>query len=233
MSNGNLMTELRQLADILKKEKICSDIAPLNNVIGELKRNKSSYNLQKLKLQINAVPNNTRPSSVTSLEILLNVQITETLLDENKMDIPVSAYNFSIEIMGKYEGQTVHSSWHLDFDNASDSEYLHPSFHLTYGGKTMKSTELGNVLLLPAPRISYPPMDAVLGIDFVLSNFVKKEIYNKIKANSQYKAAVKHSQERLWKPYMLLVASHWCRFSGCNFNTDNTLSKQYHPTLIN
>jgi hypothetical protein len=231
MGKGNLGTDIQQLAIILQKEKICSDISPLQKIIGEVK--KGRYDLQKLKLKIDSVPNNTRPSSITSLEILLNVQIAETLLDENKIDNPVNAYNFSIEIMGKNEGQAMHSSWHLDFENVLDSDYVHPSFHLTYGGKTMKSIELGNVLLLPTPRISYPPMDAILGVDFVLSNFVKKEIYNKIKANSQYKAAVKRSQQRLWRPYMLSVANHWCKFANCqHFNTNHGLNKQYQPTLI-
>jgi hypothetical protein len=231
MGKGILSTDLQQLATILQKEKICSDTSPLQKIIGEVK--KGGYDLQKLKLKIDSVPNNTRPSSVMSLAVLLNVQITETLLNENKIDNPISVYNFSVEITGKHKGQTIHSSWHLDFDNDSDSEYLHPSFHLTYGGKTMKSTELGNVLLLPAPRISYPPMDAVLGVDFVLSNFVKKEIYNKIKANSQYKAAVKRSQKRLWRPYVLSVANHWCKFTDCQiFTVNNGLNKQYQPTLI-
>ncbi|OAV64224.1 hypothetical protein Barb6XT_02885 [Bacteroidales bacterium Barb6XT] len=152
---------------------------------------------------------------------------------KNSIDTPVSAYNFSIEIMGRNEKQTVRSNWHLDFDNTIDSEYMHPSFHLTYGGKTMKSTELGNVLLLPAPRISYPPMDAILGVDFVLSNFVKEDTYNKIKADSQYKVAVRRSQQRLWRPYMLSVANHWCKFTNFqHFSINNNLGKQYQPTLI-
>jgi hypothetical protein len=171
MEKGNLSTDLQQLASILQTEKICSDTAPIQSAISELKKKKSGYSLQKLKLKIDSAPNNTRPN-ITSLEILLNVQITESTLNENEIDNPIIAYNFSIEIMGKNDGQTIHSSWHLDFDNTLDNEYIHPSFHLTYGGKTMKSTELGNVLLLPTPRISYPPMDAVLGVDFVLSNFV-------------------------------------------------------------
>lgn len=230
MAKGNIGADLQQIAKILQTEKLCVDNSPLLKVAGEA--NKGSYNLEKLRINADAVPNNTRPN-VTSLEILLNVQITETLLDENKIDNPVSVYNFSIEITGKNGEQTVRSSWHLDFDNALDSEYLHPSFHLTYGGKTMKSTELGNVLLLPTPRISYPPMDAVLGIDFVLSNFVKKDTYNKIKANSQYKAAVKRSQQRLWRPYMLSMANHWCKFTNCqHFTINNNLIKQYQPTLI-
>ena len=212
MSKGNLGADLQYIANILQNENICTDVTPLYNAIGELKN--GAYNLQKLKFKIYVIPNNTRPN-VKLLEILLNVQIAETKCDENNICNAVSNYNFSIEISGKYGEKTVHSSWHLDFDNTIESEYIHPSFHLTYGGKTMKSKELGDVLLLPAPRISYPPMDAVLGIDFILSNFVKKEKYNRIKANSQYRAAVRHSQQRLWRPYMLLLAKHWCSFKNC------------------
>jgi hypothetical protein len=226
MGKRNIATDLQQIATILYKERLCVDISPLSKIAGEA--NKGGYNLQKLKIKVDDVPNNTRPN-VTSLEILLNVQITETLLDKNKIDNPVCAYNFSIEIIGKNGEQTVRSSWHLDIDNASESDYFHPRFHLTYGGLRMKSTKLGDVLLLPTPRISYPPMDAVLGIDFVLSNFVKKDVYTKIRANNQYKEAVKYSQERLWKPYMLSLANHWCKCSNIN---SNGLSKEYHPTLV-
>ena len=230
MAKGNKGTDLQHIADILQKEKICSDTTPLHKAIGELKN--GAYNLQKLKLKIDVVPNNTRPS-VKSLEVLLNVQITENKYNENNICNAVSNYNFSIEILGRNGKQAVYSSWHLDFDNVTESEYIHPSFHLTYGGKAMKTVELGDVLLLPSPRISYPPMDAVLGIDFVLSNFVKKEIYNRIKVNSQYKAAVKHSQQRLWRPYMLSLAKHWCQFTNCTyFVSDDSLTKKYHPTLI-
>jgi len=230
MGKGNLSTDIQQLARILQKEKICSDISPLQKIIGEVK--KGGYDLQKLQLKIDSVPNNTRPS-VTSLEILLNVQIVETIPSTNNICNLVSTYNFSIEIIGKNEGQTVRSSWHLDFDDALDSEYLHPNFHLTYGGKKMKSTELGNVLLLPTPRISYPPMDAILGVDFVLSNFIKKDTYNRIKDDSQYKSAIKNSQYRLWRPYMLSLAKHWCDFKNCpHYDSDNSLSRKFYPTIV-
>ena len=91
---------------------------------------------------------------------------------------------------------------------------------------------LGNVLLLPTPRISHPPMDIVLGIDFVLSNFVKAEIYKKIQSNSQYKAAVRKAQEKLWKPYMLSLAHHWCKNTCSNVNLNTITATNFHPTLV-
>lgn len=230
MIKGNLSANLLQVGNILQKEKICLDITPINLAISELK--KGVCNLQKLKLRINDVPNNTHPS-VKSLEVLLTVQIAENKLGENDIYEVVNNYNFLIVISGKNGEQTVQSSLHLDFDKGSGSEYIHPSFHFTYGGKEMKSMKLGDVLLLPAPRITHPPMDAVLGIDFILSNFLKKDLYDKIRSNSQYKAALKHSQQRLWRPYMLSLASHWCNFKNClQYNSDNSLRNQYYPTLV-
>ncbi|GHV54217.1 hypothetical protein FACS1894181_18110 [Bacteroidia bacterium] len=72
-----------------------------------------------------------------------------------------------------------------------------------------------------------------LACDNRLPNFVEKDTYNMIKADSQYKAAVKRSQQRLWRPYMLSVANHWCKFEKCShYIIDSELSKQYNPTLI-
>lgn len=227
----NISTELQHIASILQGNNICPDISPINKAIADLK--KGFCNIQKLKFKVDTIPNNTRPN-VKSLDILLSVYIKEEECPkDNICNVVNEKYNFALEILGKNGERTVHSSWHLDYDNSSESEYVHPCFHLTYGGKAMKAKDLGDLILLPTPRIAYPPMDAILGIDFILSNFLKKNKYNQIKAISQYKTAVKNSQQRLWQPYMLSLARHWCSFRNCShYKTDTSLSGQYFPTLI-
>jgi len=233
MGEGILSTEITNVSTILSQKGLCDDTGPLQKVIGELKKSQS-YNLQRLEIKIDKVPNNTRPSNIKLLKAILTVQISENICSDTQIQNPVNSCNFSVELSGKNEkGDTVHSNWHLDFDNSDTNEYIHPAFHLTYGGNVMKNTELGNVLLLPTPRIPYPPMDAILGIDFVLSNFIKKDVYNKIKVNSQYMAAVKRSQQRLWRPYMLALAKHWCDFKNCShYVLDNSFCKKLHPTIV-
>ena len=233
MRKRNLSTEINNISAILFSAGLCRDIAPLHRVIEDLKKSQF-YNLQKLEIDIDEVPRNTRPNDVKLLKAILTVQISESIYADNQIRNPINNYIFSVELSGiNQNGDKVHSSWHLDFDNSGTSEYMHPFFHLTYGGSTMKSTEIGNVLLLPAPRLPYLPMDAILGIDFILSNFIKKDKYNKLKSNSEYKSAVKNSQFRLWRPYMLSLASHWCNFTNCShFDFDNNLSKKLCPTLI-
>jgi len=218
---GNYATEINTIANILQREKLCSDISPLNNYCSN-----GVYRVEELKFNIREVPKNTRPN-VELLEVLLDVSFQE-LQD----DIPVSNYHFRITAQGLDSNvNLIKSSWHLDYDNKNNQEYIHPHFHLTWGGNTMKGLGLGDVLLLPTPRISYPPLDIILGIDFVLSNFVKADIYKKIQCDSQYKTAVKNAQEKYWKPYMLSMASHWNN-GLCNYSNNAKDGKYFYPTLI-
>lgn len=218
---GNYAAEIRIVADILKKEKLCSDISPLTkNCI------KGEYRVEELKFNISEVPRNTRPD-IKLLEVLLDVSFKET-----QDDIPISNYCFRITAQGlDSNANLIKSSWHLDYDSSNNQEYIHPHFHLTWGGETIKSLNLGNVLLLPIPRISYPPMDIILGIDFVLSNFIKKGEYMKIQSDSQYQAAVKNAQEKYWKPYMMSLAHHWGK-NPCNYRDNAKDCKFFYPTLI-
>ena len=64
-------------------------------------------------------------------------------------------------------------------------------------------------LLLLAPRIPFYPMDIFLGIDFIISNFLKKEKYNELQANDDYNFIIRKSQEKLLKPYFTVIASNW------------------------
>ena len=186
-------------------------------------------NVAKLKFNINEkdIPRNTKPA-VSILDVLLDVAYMET----KNVDIPISHYCFRITALGLSQGKVFKSSWHLDYDSNDGQDYIHPHFHITWGGDNIKDLDLGDVLLLPTPRISYPPMDIVLGIDFVLSNFVKADVYRQIQSDSQYKAAVKNAQEKYWKPYMLSLAHHWCNNNCSQVQYQTISAKHFHPTLI-
>ena len=253
MSKGTIGPGLNYLARALKTEKLCINVDPLNKAVGELSTRKDSvgywgYNLQKLEFNIKDVPRDTMPNNVKSLKIVLNVEIHEKASSEKEIVNPIiidktkgssKAYSFSIEISGMSDGKKVLSHWHLDFDSADANEYIHPDFHLTFGGKAMKegsddeNDAFGKVLILPSPRLSHPPMDAILGIDFILRNFVKKEVAAKLTSDPQYRSAIKASQNRLWRPYILATANHWCDFNCSKFNGVKTLASKYYPSLEN
>ena len=249
MGKGKIGSDLNFLATLLNREKLCSDTSPLYKAANELRaRNDEAgvwgYNLQRLTFKNIEVPRGTEPSKVGQLTALLNVEIHERECDEHEISNPIIVSNsngverkyiFSIEVFGLIETEDdidkIRSCWHLDFDSKDENEYIHPDFHLTFGGEVMSNMKLGQVLLLPSPRLPYPPMDAILGVDFIIRNFIKKEKSFRILNDPQYKNAVKTSQERLWRPYMLATANHWCKFLGCSRETTNGLSQQYNPFL--
>lgn len=253
MSKGTIGPGLNYLARALKTEKLCSNTKPISDAVCELSTRKDpagywGYNLQKLEFNITDVPRDTMPNNVKTLKIILSVEIHEKTYSEKEIVNPIiidktkgtnKAYSFSVEISGISEGRKVLSHWHLDFDSAETNEYIHPDFHLTFGGKAMKeklddeNSAFGKVLIIPSPRLSHPPMDAILGIDFILRNFVKKEVAAKLTSNSQYISAIKASQHRLWRPYILATANHWCDFKCSKFNGDKTLASKYYPSLEN
>ncbi len=105
-------------------------------------------------------------------------------------------------------------SWHFDRhiteDDAEESEEAHPLYHFQHGGHAMKgiADTLGKVLLLPTPRLPFPPMDAVLAIDFLLSSFAGAH-WKELRNEYTYLHLLKGAQRRHWKPYLELLASWW------------------------
>ncbi len=229
----NIQTELRNWANILSSSRLCSDVSPITNVIGRI-RNNNLYHIQKLKIGPFDPPRNTIPSKINRIYVLIDVKFK--LLDANETDIDnnIEEYLFNVVFIGQSDNeQEYYSSFHLDYDKSNEAKVIHPWFHFTFGGHSLKQQETGNVLLLSAPRLPFLPMDFFLGIDFIISNFLKKEDYYKILENSLYKKALENSQNSIWKQYILSIAHHWCKFSSCNYNMkDINLCKYFIPTLI-
>lgn len=213
---GNIKTDIQQIFNVLNQEKLCS---------GHYKNiNNNICSIEKLKLNINDVPRGTKPN-VKMLCVILTINFH---FDKN--GISPDEYNFCFEVSA-YNGEKKHkASWHFDYDTTSTSDYIHPYFHLTYGGNLMNDIDLGETVLVPTPRIAYMPMDFVLGIDFILSNFMNVDRYNHILENKEYTAAVKNSQERLWKPYILTIANHWDK--RINLSSHYFKSTELIPTLL-
>lgn len=108
-------------------------------------------------------------------------------------------------------------SWHFDRHitgggegEMDEPEEAHPLYHFQHGGHAMKgiANDLGKVLLLPAPRLPFPPMDAVLAIDFLLSNFAGK-CWKELRNEHIYLRLLREAQRRHWKPYLERLASWW------------------------
>lgn len=174
-------------------------------------------------------PDNTLPA-LNNIDISLEMKVKENLEKEEE---PIGDdYAMQLYISGMKDGQKYMCSWHLDLDTSTDHRYIHPRFHLTYGGTKMRDTFhdgsscFGQLLLLVTPRIPCMPMDGILAIDFILNHFYKKDDIGEILSNSQYRKAVKSSQKRLWKPYYDSIHRFFAN------NEKNGLGVKYIPGLI-
>lgn len=226
----SLIPSLNRLAQFLIQEKICVDPSPLQNA---LRSYDNSLVVSELKLYFDPSNlRNVRPKKAyKELYVILNVSLSDIDSTDTKLVLDFDRYLFQFEIHAIDDsGNDYIASWHLDYDNHPEkSEFVHPYFHLTFGGNAIENKNLGELLLIPGPRIPYPPMDVIMAIDFILANFLKKDKYFRIR--SEYAPFLTKSQDWLLKPYILSVASNWCKFRCTNFTLPQGQDINFLPYL--
>ena len=123
-------------------------------------------------------------------------------------------------------------AWHLDKHITAPSGTVippsnaHPLYHLQQGGIELHQlgNNVGGWILLHQPRLAFPPMDAILAIDYFLSQYLGDN-WQKIKANVLYQLIVRAAQDRLWKPHYSELADHWS-------TTKSGQAVDLQPTLV-
>lgn len=220
------------IMDVLKALKAIAGIDAQNfsEVAGEIDTSNPcvvSYSFD-MHFKLSIAPDNTSPS--IPIDVTLEMEVNENL--QNFGETLNGDYSMQLFISGHKDGKHYMCSWHMDLDSGTDRRYVHPRYHLTYGGKKMRdeiknnNDSFGQLLLMATPRIPLAPMDGILAIDFVLNHFYKSDKISSVLNNSKYREAVKASQTRIWEPYYRSI---------CNHFTGGALAQQgaqYVPNLI-
>lgn len=231
MTNQAIASDIFDFAELLVSHNVIQDAKSLYDVAGKLQQSKNKsnwgYECGNLKFSVTGRIASAIPQQIELVEIIFSISIAGTFSNEyNPCRNPLVNLNFDIEIEG-FDDQVnnYYSAWHLDkhLDNANNNQtkYVHPEYHLTFGGNKLeeKGPIFGSALILPSPRIVSPPMDAILGIDFIVQNyFPLSEISNLIN-DSRYKEILSNSQRRLWKPYYLSLSAAWNDIADMSFDT--------------
>lgn len=224
---SQITQDLRALADLLRNKlnEICPDISPVYSAAEncDLSKDKQlfGYQMKELNFRIAALAQ-TIPKKLKDVSVKLSTEVegycAPTIIDGNE-DVfnPISKLEFNLIVNGKYNNggmdKNVYTTWHLDRDEENGREnqkYMHPFYHFQHGGR-MLDTQLnyGASLILNTPRIAHPPMDAVLGVDFVLTNFIERKNIRHLRQDSTYRRILRSSQDRIWKPYIMTLARAW------------------------
>lgn len=228
-------TDLKKLVDILYKYFPTADLNSFESAITELKNkyfvpripNKGSsakswgYSLGRLIFKFQSVPRHTLPENCKDLKLILDLKVFGDCERLDTMDDPFEWLEFNIVIEGTkfVEKDTIQllTSYHLDRhiikEGDGESEFPHPIYHFQFGGRKLKqnsdSIDTGELLIFDSPRIMHYPMEAILGIDFTLSNFFP-DIWRKIKLESnEYINLLEEYQIKFLKPYVQTHASYW------------------------
>jgi hypothetical protein len=210
--------ELRELADLLSSHaySVCPDVGPLlrasSECIEEGDRDAWGYELHQLLFR-GVDGRHSLPQTVDDITVSLSVAIDAYSLEAAETD-PCTTLAVNLELHGFHMGEedirSVSCWWHLDrhlvSNEDNEPEFSHPLYHFQHGGKSARGAaiDFGQSLILEAPRFPHPPMDAILGVDFILANFFGRhsEAYQSLREDRIYIRLVRHAQRRLWRPYI-------------------------------
>jgi len=151
-----------------------------------------------------------KPDGIKNVELILNMKVIANYKEWETLSDPLCDLNFNVVIRGIGE-QTCYSGFHIDrhFDGAASIE-PHPIYHLQHSSNPYKEEgfDYGRTLSLDTPRIMHYPMDFILGIGFLTSNYSPSIFYNLLD-DGTFTNLYRQYQERIWKPFSHSLADHW------------------------
>ena len=223
-------SELRQIADLLDKHIgdtntycIHNAIALLNNseIIPVLKdgttdENIWGYDIEDFELPVETIKH-IKPDDIKDAKAILNLKIRADINKWNTYEDPLVELSFNVTLKGI--GKTIYYfGFHIDKHTPNTrNDEPHPIYHLQYNLNPRKSEKpnLGEILFLDTPRIMHKPLDFILGIGFLTSNFFPTA-YNILIEEANYVKLSRKYQYSVWRPYFHTLANHWKPFEERN-----------------
>ncbi len=214
--------ELEQFAAVLLAERICADASEFyraSSVCQSHTGDKWGYSISAVTLQVGDSVK-CIPTHVRKFSCRLDVAVEGSWRKMPPQSDPLEKNQVQIELRAenrKNPGMPFFQAWHFDRHPSSCSvpKTAHPRYHFSVGGHRVKAylkqigkTHFDGVLLLDSPRLTHPPLDAILAIDFVLSHFSGTD-WRRLSQHPDYQRLVSSSLSRLWQPYALALCAHW------------------------
>lgn len=232
---SKIASDLDKLAETLLRENLIQDAGPLYKAAADCRTDQSQRGIWRYSVENLIFRRVGRLKAFQKDFDLSNAVIKFSIIIEgkcvpNESEDPLMSLGLSVFITGEYEGEndvkTASSSWHLDkhgFDE--ETEFMHPIYHLSFGGiEFEEELDAKNeaILLVDSPRIAHPPMDAILGIDFIITNFLGNSL-SSVRDDGYYVNLLSEMQRKLWKPYFDSLHGYW---------QANAHSLSWQPDLI-
>jgi hypothetical protein len=236
-----IAADLRTVARLLVEKRFITDPSPLESAANKCSRSKKpgqwGYDFSSLIFLLPDSEIDTIPSSVADLRLSLQVEVVGRTRISGDED-PLLDLMLDVHIVGKRNVSEDHHSllaaWHLDRNKreSGDGEqtFVHPWYHIQFGGHRLKKStaNFGDSLILDTPRIAHPPLDGLLGVDYILTNYYPESVGQSLRNVREYLNIMKRARERLWCPYVKLLAKPW-RLDSPNGNSRRAGIPEWHP----
>lgn len=224
--------DLLYLAGLLEDKHLVADAGPLKAAANQLSKPSGvlewRYRVTGLTFNLD-LPANSLPAPIaTGLTIVLNVTARGRV--PCPAHDPFTELAIDIGLSASAPGGASHlCTWHLDrhITGGHVPVDLHPLYHFQYGGRGMVPVHgfLGQTLLLEAPRLIHPPLDAVLAVDFVLGHYGGAGRAVLLK-DAGYRQRIREAQRRLWRPIDEALSRAW------NADSDKATTGALSPAII-
>lgn len=214
--------EMRQLAEILGGTGIIRNVGELNTAASKISEGGTPYewtlDIKDLVFSLNKkaidAQRHRKPSDVAEIDVQLNVRLHGRCLASGAGHDPFVRLSVECVASARRAGDVkakYHSAWHLERQSpGAAADLAHPAYHLQYGGMRLAPRgDAGNHLLLDSPRVAHPPLDGVLAVDFVISNYFPKRWRELRSTDRRYKDLIEAAQERYWRPYAAASSTRW------------------------
>jgi hypothetical protein len=234
-NKDDVSDELDLLASLLNEVGVCDDTAALVRGAGFCRSNSTAelytYQINRLVFNLMDPPGGTIPldklGNLKDLKAILTIDLKGRYISNfNDICNPFFNLKFDVELQCNDSDENPYlAAWHLDkhISQPGDGKpkYHHPEYHMAFGGDLMTGrNDYGGLFLLPSPRFCYPPMEAILGVDFIMRNFYETTISEDLLTNTKYIELVKNAQYRFWRPFSISFASKWETFPGVTIQED-------------
>lgn len=183
-----------------------------------------NYKINQIELKLEKdIPRKKLPKSVCDLKLIVSIEVSGDTDKINEID-PFQTLAFNFIIKGNFlcekteEIKTAITSYHLDRHIYNDGDNIpeepHPFYHFQFGGKKLideqgDKIDTGELLVLETPRIAHHPMEFILGMDYLISNFYPNIRKQLMTGKQEYRRLIEKYQNKMLKPYFHAITSNW------------------------
>lgn len=205
----DLIADITTIQRLLLKYKTDVGTASFQRIISELRKSGGSgYESGSLELKYkdSEIPRHLSHSNIENLRLFFSIKLGMDYIEFNNNNDPFSHLEFNIfayAINSNNKSSELVYSLHFDRHiGTTPSKEVHPMYHFQFGGHKLKEKKIdfGQTLFFDSPRIAYHPMDFILGLDFVLSNFFPL-VWEGLRREGAYVNILKKYQTYFIKPF--------------------------------